>query len=123
MSDIFDTSTTFADLGLRNSILKTLDAEGWTHPTHIQSQLIPHALAGKDLLGQAKTGTGKTASFGLPVLHTADKDIPSQALILAPTRELAQQISRDLDFLGQATPIKNVCIVGGESMNKQIAKL
>jgi superfamily II DNA/RNA helicase len=68
-SEIFDTQTTFADLGLNESILADLDRLGFKHPTFIQSKLIPIALSGKDCLGQAKTGTGKTASFALPALQ------------------------------------------------------
>lgn len=82
--EIFDTLTTFADLGLRSSVLKSLDALGFKHPTKIQAALIPVALTGRDVLGQAKTGTGKTAAFGLPLLHMCSRDVPFQALILAP---------------------------------------
>lgn len=117
--DVFDQQTTFADLGLRDSVLKGLTEMGFVHPTHIQAQLIPHILAGRDVLGQAKTGTGKTAAFGLPILHLADKDIASQALILAPTRELAMQIVREINELGSGTPIRATGVVGGESMTRQ----
>jgi len=121
--EVFETSQTFADLGLRNSLLKALDENGWTHPTHIQAKLIPEMLAGKDLLGQAKTGTGKTAAFALPMLHHADKDAGAQALVLAPTRELATQIVAEINELGKHTPIRAVGIVGGESFDKQLKQL
>jgi ATP-dependent RNA helicase DeaD len=114
---------TFADLGLRNSVLKGLDAAGFKHPTPIQAQLIPRILLGKDVLGQAKTGTGKTAAFGLPLLHACEKDVPQQALILAPTRELAVQIAKELDDLGRSTPIRTSSIIGGESMRQQAREL
>ena len=118
-NDLFATETSFADMGLRNSVLKGIEASGFTHPTTIQAKLIPLILAGKDVIGQARTGTGKTAAFGLPIFHLADKDTPMQALVLTPTRELAAQVASELEDLGTHTPIKTVCIVGGESMRHQ----
>lgn len=123
MSEIFDQSTTFEQLGLRKSILKGVDQAGFTYPTSIQSKLIPIALRGNDIIGQAKTGTGKTAAFGLPILHQADKDVPLQSLILTPTRELAAQVTAELEELGRFTPIRAFCIIGGESMQDQIRKV
>ncbi len=120
MSDVFDQSVTFADLGLRGSVLKGVAEAGFDHPTFIQARLIPPAMAGSDVIGQAKTGTGKTAAFGLPILHHADKHTAMQALILTPTRELASQVASELDDLGRHTPIRTVCIIGGESMRRQI---
>jgi ATP-dependent RNA helicase DeaD len=119
MNEIFDESVSFADLGLRSSLLKGLEAAGFKQPTHIQAQLIPMMLGGSDILGQAKTGTGKTAAFGLPIHQQADKDTSVQALILAPTRELASQIVVELNELGRFTPIKAISIVGGESFVTQ----
>ena len=69
MSDIFATSTSFADLGLRSEVLQGIEDQGFEHPTMIQAKLIPLAIEGKDIIGQSKTGTGKTASFSLPALH------------------------------------------------------
>ncbi|QNN24749.1 DEAD/DEAH box helicase [Planctomycetales bacterium ZRK34] len=120
MGDIFNEDITFADLGLRDSVMKGVDECGFIHPTHIQATLIPHILEGKDVLGQAKTGSGKTATFSLPLLHLADKDTHVQALVLAPTRELAVQITREMERLGKHTPIRAAAVVGGESYNKQI---
>ena len=120
MSEIFDTSVTFDQMGLRDSVLKGLRKSGFEHPTDIQAKLIPLALEGKDVIGQAKTGTGKTAAFGLPILHLADKSVPMQALILVPTRELAAQVAAELEALGEFTPIRTACIIGGESMSHQI---
>jgi len=119
MSDIFDESVTFADLGLRDSVLRGVEACGFKHPTDIQVKLIRPALAGKDLIGQAKTGTGKTAAFGLPILHHADPDLSGQALVLTPTRELAAQVASELEELGKHTPIRTTCIIGGESFKQQ----
>ena len=118
-NDLFDTNQSFTDLGLRNSVVKGLTEVGFEHPTDIQARLIPEVLAGNDVIGQARTGTGKTAAFGLPVFHMADPDISMQALVLTPTRELATQVAAELDVLGKYTPIKTSCIIGGESMRAQ----
>jgi len=119
MNEIFDVDTSFKAMGLRDSVVRGLEAAGFERPTHIQAALIPLILAGNDVIGQAKTGTGKTAAFGLPILNGADKDVPMQALILVPTRELAAQVSSELKELGQFTPIRTTCIIGGESMRQQ----
>ena len=100
MAETFDKSTSFKELGLRDSVLKGVEKMGFEHPSDIQSILIPAVLSGKDVIGQAKTGTGKTAAFGLPLLHMCERDVPMQALILTPTRELAAQIGSELDALG-----------------------
>ncbi len=121
--DIFATGTTFADLGLRSSVLKGIEAAGFKHPTSIQARLIPVVLTGRDVLGQAKTGTGKTAAFGLPLFHMAVKELPFQTLILAPTRELAIQIAAELEELGKFTPIRVAAIYGGQRISAQADKL
>ena len=117
--DLFDTDQSFADLGLRNSVVKGLTEAGFQHPTDIQAKLIPAILAGRDVIGQARTGTGKTAAFGLPIFHLADPDTQMQGLVLTPTRELATQVAAELDELGKHTPIRTSCIIGGESMRAQ----
>jgi ATP-dependent RNA helicase DeaD len=122
-SEIFDQGTSFAQLGLRNSVLKGIEAAGFKQPTSIQSSLIPVILSGRDVIGQAKTGTGKTAAFGLPLYHMATRNLPFQSLILAPTRELAIQISQDLEELGQFTPIQVAPIYGGQRIASQASKL
>ncbi len=119
MSDIFDETVTFEQLGLRSSVLKGVEQAGFKHPTHIQASVIRATLDGHDIIGQAKTGTGKTASFGLPLLHLADKATAMQALVLVPTRELAVQVAQELETLGKHTPIRSVCIIGGHSMRDQ----
>ena len=97
---------TFAALGLAEPLLRALDRAHFLQPTPIQESAIPHLLAGRDLLGVAQTGTGKTAAFALPMLqHLAGNQLPShryatRALILAPTRELALQIEQSLRSLG-----------------------
>jgi len=119
MSDTLRTDITFDDLGLRDDVLAGIKSYGFKHPTDIQAELIPVALAGKDVIGQAKTGTGKTAAFTLPILHNADPDIKGQALILAPTRELANQIAKEIQDLAKGTNIGVTSIIGGESMKGQ----
>jgi ATP-dependent RNA helicase DeaD len=122
-SEIFDQGTSFAQLGLRNSVLKGIEAMGFKQPTSIQSRLIPVILSGRDVIGQAKTGTGKTAAFGLPLYHMATRNLAFQSLILAPTRELAIQISQDLQELGKFTPIQVAPIYGGQRISSQASKL
>ncbi len=121
--DVFHEVGSFNELGLRNSVLKGLEASGFERPTRIQAMLIPRIMAGKDVIGQAKTGTGKTAAFGLPLLNNCAKDVPCSALILVPTRELAMQVARELNELGQATPIRAVAVIGGERINQQLQAL
>ncbi len=121
--EIFSQDKVFADLGLRSSVLKGATEAGFEKPTSIQASLIPAALTGRDVLGQAKTGTGKTAAFGLPLLHMCNKDAPFQALVLAPTRELAQQISEEINELGKFTPIRAITVYGGQAIHTQAKAL
>lgn len=114
---------TFADLGVRSSVLKGVDAMGFVNPTKVQAAILPPFLAGKDVLGQAKTGSGKTAAFGIPVINNASRDLPFQTLILCPTRELAIQLSREINELAHFTPITAVPVYGGQAINTQAARL
>jgi len=114
---------TFTDLGLRSSVVKGCEAAGFTNPTKIQAQLIPLVLSGKDVLGQSRTGTGKTAAFGLPLFHMAQRQLPFQSIILAPTRELAIQIAAELTELGKFTPIKVSAVYGGQQIQSQARDL
>lgn len=123
MQDIFATSTSFADLGLSDAILKGIKEQGFEHPTIIQSELIPLAIQGKDVLGQSKTGTGKTAAFGLPALHLVDGSTPFACLCLVPTRELAIQVTREMMELGAHTKLKVLAVYGGQAINTQAEKL
>jgi ATP-dependent RNA helicase DeaD len=110
----------FAALGVRPSILRALAEASFTTPSEIQAMLIPRALAGVDILGQARTGTGKTAAFGLPILQKCDKGKATQAIILVPTRELAVQVDTELKRLGQFTPIRTVPVYGGQKITAQM---
>lgn len=119
---------TFDELGLIKPILRALDTKGYTHPTPIQSQAIPELLAGHDLLGCAQTGTGKTASFALPILQglfethqKGRRDI--RALIVAPTRELAIQIDDNFTAYAKHTGLRNTVIFGGVKQGKQVTAL
>ena len=100
----------FTDLQLIKPILDALTQEGYEKPTPIQSQAIPHLLEGKDLLGTAQTGTGKTAAFAIPILqnlyHKNTKNHQIKALILTPTRELAIQIEESFKAYGRHLPLK-----------------
>ena len=110
----------FAALGVRPSILRALAEAKFTTPSEIQSLLIPRALAGVDLLGQARTGTGKTAAFGIPILQQAQKGVGTQAIILVPTRELCVQVDAELKRLAEFTPIRCVAVYGGQKIVAQM---
>jgi ATP-dependent RNA helicase RhlE len=121
---------TFEQLGIIDPILKALQREGYTHPTPIQEQAIPLLLNGKDLLGCAQTGTGKTAAFAVPIIQhlyqskTRQKGSrPVRALIVAPTRELAIQIYESFTSYGQFTGLRSVVIYGGVKQGKQTQAL
>ena len=124
MSDV-----TFADLGLAEPLLRALNAANYTHPTPIQARTIPALLQGRDVLGIAQTGTGKTAAFALPVLqHLSASNERAQprsprALVLAPTRELAVQIARSFDTYGRGLGLKLATVVGGLGYGRQIETL
>jgi len=118
--------TGFADLGLRPELLKALAGLGYEEPTPIQREAIPPMINGKDLLGQAATGTGKTAAFALPILQLLDmsNDRPSPvALVLVPTRELAMQVSEAIYRYGHDLRARCVPIYGGQPIGRQIDAL
>ncbi len=115
----------FDDLQLIEPLLRALHNEGYTTPSPIQEQAIPHVLAGRDLLGCAQTGTGKTAAFALPILQRLDANKLSgprhiRVLVLAPTRELASQISDSFKTYGKFTRVVPITIFGGVGQNPQI---
>lgn len=116
--------TTFNDLGLIEPILKALETEGYTHPTPIQAQAIPHLIKGRDLLGCAQTGTGKTAAFAIPILQELSSKPPAakraiRTLILTPTRELAIQIGESFASYGRNLQVRQTVIFGGVGQRPQ----
>ena len=117
----------FKKLNLDEALLKALETQGYDTPTPIQKQAIPVVLSGKDLLGVAQTGTGKTAAFGLPILQLLNEKKFSgkgvRSLILTPTRELAIQIDESLAAYGKHTRLKHSVIFGGVSQHSQVEKL
>lgn len=119
----------FDMLGLAPRLVTKLAEQGITDPTPIQSQAIPHAMNGRDVMGLAQTGTGKTAAFGLPMIHalltagTKPERMTVRGLILAPTRELAKQISEHLRAYTEGTHLKVALVVGGVSIRPQISRL
>jgi len=121
--------TDFHSLGLAEPLLKALAAEGYKSPTPIQAEAIPPLLAGRDLLGGAQTGTGKTAAFALPILQrlaaTGGRANPRtcRALIVAPTRELASQIAESFRAYGRGTRLRVETVFGGVGMGKQTGAL
>ncbi|KJY84534.1 RNA helicase [Vibrio galatheae] len=120
-----DSVIQFSDLALNDSILSALDGMGFVSPTPIQAAAIPHLLAGKDALGKAQTGTGKTAAFSLPLLNKLDlAQRKPQAIVLAPTRELAIQVAAEIKNLGKnISGLKVLEIYGGASIVDQMRAL
>ena len=115
---------TFDELGIQPEILQAVKDMGFEEPTPIQKVSIPVALSGKDLIGQAQTGTGKTAAFGIPVLERIDTTKPGpQAVILSPTRELAIQSAEEINHLAQYLPIHALPIYGGQDIERQFKAL
>ncbi|MHB8092847.1 MAG: DEAD/DEAH box helicase [Syntrophales bacterium] len=114
----------FIDLHLRPELTQAVSALGYTEPTPIQSGIIPLMLAGIDAIGQAQTGTGKTAAFALPILNNLQTGsrLP-QALVVAPTRELALQVAEAMTGLGQFCKVRVVAIYGGASYERQLSQL
>ncbi|MFG6150420.1 DEAD/DEAH box helicase [Halobacillus sp. B23F22_1] len=116
--------TTFNSLGLSEPVLKALDYMGFEETTPIQEQTIPLGLEGKDVIGQAQTGTGKTAAFGIPMIEKIDKNVRSvQGLVIAPTRELAIQVAEEVNRLGKNKGVRALPIYGGSNMDRQIRAL
>ncbi|MEQ9124392.1 MAG: DEAD/DEAH box helicase, partial [Alphaproteobacteria bacterium] len=117
----------FDDFGLSENILKAIRESGYETPTPIQQQAIPVALMGRDILGCAQTGTGKTASFTLPMLEAlstgrARARMP-RALILEPTRELAAQVADNFEKYGKHLKLNHALLIGGEFMSEQLKTL
>ncbi|GEK29153.1 DEAD/DEAH box helicase [Furfurilactobacillus siliginis] len=114
----------FSELGLKDDLLKAIDESGYEEATPIQEQTIPLVLQGDDVIGQAQTGTGKTAAFGLPILNKIDTSNPNvQALIVSPTRELAIQTQEELYRLGKFEKARVQVVYGGADIRRQINSL
>jgi superfamily II DNA/RNA helicase len=117
-------SKTFADLGLSPELLNSITKAGFVNPFPIQEAVIPLALTGADIIGQAKTGTGKTLGFGLPILNNVKRGSgKAVALVVVPTRELGIQVADELDKLASGPELRVTAIYGGRPMEPQIAEL
>src|SRR3954471_4124862 len=116
--------TSFADLGLSKPLLEALRDVGYESPSPIQEQAIPSLLQGRDVIGQAQTGSGKTAAFGLPILEYVDPTEDAvQALVLTPTRELCIQVTQALRTYGHRKGVDVVAVFGGAPIRTQQAQL
>lgn len=114
----------FQDLGLSPAMMRSIKKMGFEEATPIQAQTIPLSLENKDLIGQAQTGTGKTAAFGIPLIEKVDKDLDAiQGIVVAPTRELAIQVSEELYKIGYGKRVRVLPIYGGQDINRQIRAL
>ena len=120
----------FQSLGLMAELLRAVSEKGYSEPTPIQTQAIPPVLEGRDLMGGAQTGTGKTAGFTLPLLQRLSASAPTEkgrrpirALVLTPTRELAAQVGESVEMYGKYLPLRSTVIFGGVKINPQIQKL
>ena len=109
----------FSDFNLKKDLLKSIAHAGFEKPSPIQSEGIPKVLAGRDMIGQAQTGSGKTAAFVIPALEKLVFDGSPEVLVLVPTRELCKQVVLEFNRLGKGLPVKTVAVVGGESSYRQ----
>lgn len=115
---------TFQEMGLPEALVHTLGCMHFNEPTPIQAEAIPLALHGKDILGSAQTGTGKTGAFGIPLVAKLLSNTIGSALVMTPTRELATQVMSQLQImLGKRSRIKTALLIGGDSMSKQLMQL
>lgn len=113
----------FYEFGISDAVLSSLNEMGFEEPTPIQKIAIPPVLNGRDIVGQAQTGTGKTAAFGIPIIEKGKRGKTPYAIVLAPTRELAVQVAQELNRIGQNKGILSVPIYGGQSIERQISSL
>lgn len=113
----------FEDFAMHPLLASNIAQRGFTTPSPIQDQAIPHGLAGKDVIGIANTGTGKTLAFAIPVIHRLLNNRTSSALIIAPTRELAQQIDQEFRATGKGTGLRGAVLIGGAGMGPQLRDL
>jgi superfamily II DNA/RNA helicase len=113
----------YTDFPLHESLLTNIAHKGYAHPTPIQEQAIPHIMAGKDVVGIANTGTGKTGAFLIPTIEKIGHNPQTKALVVVPTRELAEQIQQELTSLTVGIRISSTLVIGGASMHRQIMSL
>ena len=114
----------FKDLPLNPEVLRSITELGFDSLFPIQAQAIVPLLEGKDVIGQAQTGTGKTAAFGIPMVQNLNRDVRGvQGLIMVPTRELANQVAENITKFGKHSKVKVLAVYGGESINKQVHAL
>lgn len=113
----------FNDFEISNNLKVNITKRGYTSPTPIQDKIIPHIIEGRDVIGIANTGTGKTASFLIPLLDKVLADQNQKVLIIAPTRELAVQIRAELFEFSKGLPVRSTLLIGGSSLNRQIESL
>ncbi|NLC65660.1 MAG: DEAD/DEAH box helicase [Clostridium sp.] len=115
--------TRFNELNLKKEVLKSIDEMGYEYPSEIQEEAIPVILDGKDIIGQAQTGTGKTLAFAAPILSKLKKSKSVKAVILAPTRELAMQVSEETRTIAKNSNVKILAVYGGSSIQNQLREL
>ncbi len=120
---VYTPNNQFSDFTVHPMLHTNIERKGYTLPSPIQDQAIPHALAGKDVIGIANTGTGKTVAFAVPVLQRLLTNRESSALIIAPTRELAQQIEEEFKAMGRGSGLFGALLIGGASMGPQLRDL
>ena len=117
------TTTKFSTWDLPDHIQSAIDGLGWEFATEVQRDTVPLARRGRDVIGQARTGSGKTAAFGLPMIERATPGDGLQALVLAPTRELAVQVAEELESLQGETGLRMQTVYGGTDIEKQAKQL
>jgi superfamily II DNA/RNA helicase len=121
--DVFTPEHAFSDFAMDPVLHRNIAAKGFTAPSRIQDVAIPHGLAGRDVVGIANTGTGKTTAFALPVLHRLIREPGARALIIAPTRELAEQIEAEVRSLAKGSGLFGSLLIGGMPMSRQLREL
>lgn len=122
-AEVYQPSHRFADFNIQPLIKENIANKGYITPSPIQDQAIPQALAGKDVIGIANTGTGKTGAFAIPILHRLINDRGSRAVIIAPTRELAQQIEKEFQSFARRSGLRGAVLIGGSPMGRQLRAL
>ncbi|NOZ90186.1 MAG: DEAD/DEAH box helicase [Epsilonproteobacteria bacterium] len=114
---------TFKEFNFKDTLNQAISDAGFTEPSPVQKESIPIILAGHDMIGQAQTGTGKTAAFGLPIINMMDGESGVETLVIVPTRELAMQVSDELYRFGKTAGLKTATVYGGTAYNKQIERI